>query len=192
MKKILVLPLAAALVLFGAASLFAQSSDDEKSSAGVNKILSEIRSDLHLAPNDRIDPSKVPDEVMTKLGDAVMDLMVPNQQQHEYMDRMMGGEGSASLDSMHRWIAYRYLTGGYNGAGHGYGAMGRGMMGGGMMGYGNGYWGMMGNPDVPYGASPYESPEQVAKRRYAAGEITRDQYLQIMKDIQSGAKAGSN
>jgi len=185
-------PLVAALVLLFLTAVFAQSSDDEKRSADVNQILGRIRAELHLGPKGQIDPNKVPEALMTSLGDAVMDLMVPNQAQHEYMDQMMGGEGSTSLESMHRWIAYRYLTGGYGRGVYGYGMMGTGMMRGGTMGYRNGYWGMMGNPDVPYGATPYQSPEQIAKQRYAAGKITREQYLQIIKDLQAGKNSSGN
>ena len=56
-----------------------------------------------------------------------------------------------------------------------------GMMGPGM---GGGSWGMMGNPDLLYSSIPFRSPEDVAKERYAKGEISREQYLQIIEDLK--------
>jgi len=197
MRKGLVVLAVLAFTISGAVAAFAQSMGGQQGSQSVDQITAQIRSELKLGPNDRIDPSKVPTPLMIKLGDAVMDVMIPNQQQHEYMDQMMGGEGSASLDSMHEWLAYRYLTGGYTANGSGYGMMGYGMMSGGMMGNGNGGWGMMGNPNVPYrpgasGSTPWQSPEQIAKQRYAQGQITREQYQQILKDLQQTGGNGTN
>jgi len=193
MRKGLISLIAATLILAVGALVFAQSRSDQQSSPAVDQILSQIRTELKLGPNDKISPDQVPAPLMVKLGDAVMDIMIPNQQQHAFMDQMMGGEGSKSLDSMHSWIAYRYLSGGYFANGAGFGMMGSGgMFGGGMMGAGNGAWGMMGNPGVPYASSPYQSPEQIAKERYAKGEITRDQYQQLLKDLQGSGKANGN
>jgi hypothetical protein len=178
MKRYAITVLAvSAFFLIGAGFALAQSTSPET-------VLSQIRQKLGLGPDDRIDPSKVPDNLMQELGDAVMDQMIPNPQQHEWMDRMMGGEGSESLAAAHRWMGYRYLTGGY-GPGGGYG-----MMGGGMMGGGYGGWGMMGNPNLSYNAIPDRSPERIVKQRYARGQITRDQYERIMKDLQQPPNGG--
>jgi len=187
MRKMVIVLAVLGFGIGGAGAAFTQSMSDEHGSQSVDQIMGQIRSELKLGQNDRIDPNQVPSTLMIKLGDAVMDVMIPNQQQHEYMDQMMGGEGSASLDSMHEWIAYRYLTGGYNANGVGYG-----MMPGGMMGYRNGGWGMMGNPNVPYGSSLWLSPEQIAKQRYAQGQITRQQYEQILKDLQQAGGSEKN
>ncbi len=178
---------AAALALIAAASGWSQSSGEEHA-ASVETVMAEIRQQLDLGPNDRVDPAKVPDDLLEQLGEAVMSVMVPNERQHEFMDRMMGGEGSASLAAAHRWMGYRYLTGGYAAAGGGAygGMMGSGMMGGGYAGR----WGMMGDPEAPYGSIPYSSPEQIVKRRYAEDQITREQYQQMMKDLQEAPQAG--
>lgn len=85
---------------------------------------------------------------------------------------MMGGEGSEGLAAAHRWLGYRYLSGGY---GRGFGVMGRGMMR---------YWGMMSNPDVPFGSIPYNSPEEIVKRRYAQGKICREEYFLMLEDLK--------
>lgn len=142
----------------------------------INDVLSEIRRELGLEPNDPINPDMVPPDLLEELGEAVMSVMHPNPVQHEWMDQMMGGEGSSSLAAAHRWMGYRNLAGGYGLQGSG-GMQGWGMMG--MMGSG-----MMGNPQVPYGQTPYDSPEEILKRRYANGEITREKYLQMLEDIK--------
>lgn len=62
--------------------------------------------------------------------------------------------------------------------------VGGGMIGPGMMARGFGRWGMMGNPDIApgdMGAGP--SPEKNVKRRHARGEISREEYLQLMQDL---------
>ena len=108
-------------------------------------------------------------EQLELIGDYVMEQIHPGQA-HQYMDAMMGGEGSDSLKRAHIAMAYRfYCTGSgsgldannpYFGVMGGYGMMGGmmsggygGMMGGnaystyGLMGYGGGtanYPGMMG------------------------------------------------
>ncbi len=70
-----------------------------------------------------------------------MGVMIGNKETHEWMDNMMGGEGSASLENMHEQIGYRYLHG-----------LPIGMMG---RGYGSGYGRMMGYYGSFYGNNPY-------------------------------------
>lgn len=40
-----------------------------------------------------------------------MSIMIPDFRQHEWMDEMIGEEGSGSLSSMYKCIGYRYLSG---------------------------------------------------------------------------------
>lgn len=158
-------------------------ADVDGHSASVPDVLDEIRGELGLDEDERIDPDAVPPELLEELGDAVMGEIHPDPETHEWMDEMMGGEGSESLASAHRWMGYRYLTGGY---GRGLGMMGGGMMGPGMMGRGLGRWGMMGNPDVDSGdIGAYASPEEIVKRRYARGDISREEYLRLMEDLSA-------
>ncbi len=78
--------------------------------------------------------SQLTDSQLEMLGDYYMEQMHPGKQ-HELMDRMMGGEGSASLRSMHIQMARSI----YCGESSNYGMMGGGMMGPYMIGYGTGY-----------------------------------------------------
>lgn len=66
---------------------------------------------------------------LSEIGDYYIEQIHPGEQ-HEYMDAMMGGEGSQSLEQMHIAMAYRFYCEGdtdYSG----YGMMGM------MFGYGN-------------------------------------------------------
>jgi hypothetical protein len=69
---------------------------------------------------EQIDPDRVSDAQLAELGEAVMDVQLPNERQHASMDEMMGGEGSQSLEAMHRSMGYSYLSaGGESGWAHG-------------------------------------------------------------------------
>jgi hypothetical protein len=174
------------MLFLGAGSLWTDTGNDRHSES-VEAVTAEIRAELGLKAGESIDPDKVPPQLLEELGDAVMGTMHPDPEQHEWMDKMMGGEGSESLAAAHRWMGSRYLSGGY-GPGSpmmGGGMMGGGMMGGGMLGGGMlGRWGMMGNPDIPYGSLPHESPEEILKRRYAQGDISRREYFQMLEDLK--------
>ena len=163
------------LILVMAATAWANADSHSRS---ISDVEAEIRGVLNLETNEEIDPENVPDELLISLGDAVMGSYIGDERRHEWMDQMMGGEGSESLDSYHRWMAYRYLSGGYSESG-GYGMVDGGMMGSRMMGS----WGLMGNPDKMFDALPSSSPEEILKRRYANGEITREEYNQILSDL---------
>jgi uncharacterized membrane protein len=115
----------------------------------LKEVMAEIRQSQNLGPDQEIDCDKVTDAQYEELGEAWMDVMVPNERQHEMMDRMMGGEGSESLAIAHRRMGARYLgclAGSYGGM------MGPGMMGGyggGMMYGGHLYGGGTGDPPGP-------------------------------------------
>ena len=70
------------------ARVWVQSASDKQMNGSIDQIEQSIRSQLNLGPDDPIDPARVPDRLMTQLGDAVMDQLVPDRQQHEWMDQM--------------------------------------------------------------------------------------------------------
>lgn len=125
-------------------------------SSEVNSILGDILSTQKVKSADKVDCAKVTDSQFEKLGDAYMGVMIPNKSQHEAMDKIMGGEGSASLTQAHINMGRSYLGcwSGYNSGPimmsmmNGFGNYG-GYYGPGMMGvnYGpSGYgYGMMGS-----------------------------------------------
>jgi hypothetical protein len=86
--------------------LAAQDKEEEKS---IPQVLELIRHEQGVTANRDIVPAKVSDKLLEELGDAVMSTAHPDQEEHEWMDRMMGGEGSESLEAMHRAMGYRYL-----------------------------------------------------------------------------------
>jgi putative membrane protein len=196
----------------------------------IDEILTEIREDLGLDAKSPINPDLVSDQHLEELGEAVMDLMHPNVREHEFMDNMMGGEGSESLDYMHRMMGYRYLTSEDKSLGFpmtGRGMMGIGLMGGmPMMGWGMHHgWGggnnglflrsmrggflgfyiwrvsmwivLLGVIGVviwlvvrsqkqhgTYRQPEEDLPIEIAKRRYAKGEISREEFETIKRDLQ--------
>lgn len=97
-------------MLLLSSAVFADTSQIHGES--IDTILSGIRSELNLGSTDAIEPDKVSDESLEKLGEAVMSFRIPDPRQHEWMDKMMGGEGSESLADMHKLMGYRYLENG--------------------------------------------------------------------------------
>ena len=86
---------------------------------------------------DAVDPGAVSPSLLEELGDAIMAKMIDDEQQHEWMDEMMGGDR-----------------------------------------------GLMGNPDMYRHGYPVENAKEILKRRYASGEIARQEYLQMLEDIE--------
>ena len=154
MKKITILS-----VILSAAFIALPYLSLADNNSSVTDTLNEIKQSQNVSQNQDIQCGKVTDDQFEKLGDAVEDVMHPNEQQQNLMDQMMGGEGSNSLKAAHIVMGQRYLgcvaAVGYSGMMGGYGMMGsygtsaangyNGYYGGMMGGNGNGYYGMMGN-----------------------------------------------
>jgi len=75
----------------------------------VSNVLENIYSSQNVTTQAEVDCSKITDSQFEKLGDAYMGVMLPNEQQHEAMDNMMGGEGSVSLKQAHINMGRSYL-----------------------------------------------------------------------------------
>jgi hypothetical protein len=118
-------------LLFIGYPVFSDENGGDVHGKPLEDVLEEIREKQGLGQDDPIDARKVSDQDLEELGEAVMSVMIPDPEQHEVMDTMMGGEGSRRLARMHRRMGYSYLTG----RGHGMcGMFGkRGGKSGGMM-----------------------------------------------------------
>ncbi len=173
MKRVILFSIILLSVAVIAWSLTDTHSDEH--SVEPEQVIAEIRNEMGVNSEETLNPNEVPAPLLERLGDAVMAEVHPNQRVHSWMDRMMGGEGSESLASAHRWMGYQYLT---DGSTYGYGSGHMGMMGPGMMGRG---WS---RGDSGYQSVPYDSPEEVLKQRYARGEISRQEYMQALEDLK--------
>lgn len=212
MKKPLVF--LACILLLSIASLYAEVGSYMQSA---QLIIQKIMDNQGVSTIKQIDPDKVSDAQLERLGDAVMGILIPDEQQHAWMDQMMGGEGSVQLDAKHKWIAYSYLKNDGNLTSIGWGSelMGSGMM---MSGWNNGWYGtndMRGWPIwsgilvlilvagvvflgialsirifTPGGyskrgkrPSEEETPLSILKQRYAKGDITKEEFLEIKETL---------
>ncbi|MCK9438096.1 MAG: hypothetical protein M0Q12_12930 [Synergistaceae bacterium] len=150
MNKIVVITLSIMFLIVGT-TLWAQEEEGHGRTADV--ILNEIKQVQGVTSITLIDPDLIRPALLEELGDAVMDLMIADEERHEWMDEMMGGEGSEQLASTHRWIAYNYLQNDGKLDTWGPGMGGYGFMGPGMMGSWNRNWN--GSLNSPYNMWDY-------------------------------------
>ncbi len=104
--------------------LFQAASADMMAEKPYEQIIQEILDRQGAKSVGDIDCKKVSEVDFEELGDALMGRMAGNEELHEQMDEMMGGEGSQSLRSVHVSMGQNWL-----GCQAQYGMMG-GMMGG--------------------------------------------------------------
>ena len=163
MRKVLVALLSIMFLLAGA-TLWAQEDTHGRS---LDYIIGEIKAEQEVQDIASIDPDQVAPALLTELGDAVMGLIFPDDAQHEWMDRMWGGEGFEELASTHRWIAYNYLLN--DGRIRSWGP--------GMMGFGNrgswmgGNWSHGWRDYAPWSATDYPQNDTWAVR-YDSNELS--------------------
>ena len=107
----------------------------------VEAVMQSILNVQGVSGEGQINCKEINEDMWEELGDAVMNEMVGDDQQHEAMDAMMGGDGSESLRAMHIRMGQQSLG---CGDGTGTGLLHSGSLGqmGGMMG---GSGGMMGS-----------------------------------------------
>jgi len=174
---------------------------NEMKVSSVDTVLADILKKQNVTTVQKLDLSKISDDEWEKLGDSAMELQHPGQV-HEIMDQMMGGEGSQSLRQVHINMGKAYLGFGGN---YGYGMMGGGMMGNfgsnPMGGYGWGFgfiamilfWGL-----IIFGViilakwvlnqgknqTKEKSSMDIAKERYAKGEIDKKEFEEMKKELK--------
>jgi hypothetical protein len=188
MKKLNIIFVIVVFVLSvaGVTAYAAGESNEMSQEKSIQDVMKEIRQSQGVNNNEQIDCDKVTDMQYEELGDALMSVLHPNMQEHQFMDRMMGGEGSPTLAYMHRMMGARYL-GCYSGGMMGYGMMGYrmgdmmgyGMMGNGMMGSGMGQ-GMMGRGMMGNQGYPSAQPEKPLTKDNAKAMV--EDYLKTLKN----------
>lgn len=95
-------------------SLIINADEGDNHNLTIEDVLEEIRNVQDVKSNTDINPDKVSDDLLEKLGEAVMNVQHPDPKEHEFMDNMMGGEESESLKAMHKWMGYNYIKDGYD------------------------------------------------------------------------------
>lgn len=95
-------------------SMMGNSSEESSKAASEHgKPLDEVLKDILETHNARtiqdLNCESLTDTELEELGEAVMSQMHPNQEMHERMDEMMGGEGSESLRQAHIRMGQNYL-----------------------------------------------------------------------------------
>jgi putative membrane protein len=202
----------AAVIVLAVPTAGLSADDEHEGGRSINDILAVIREQQHVTNNGDINAATVSDDLLAELGEAVMDAANPNEREHEWMDNMMGGEGSQSLRSAHIMMGYRYLTGGSRDDGSFPGGiMGRGWsmpMMGGWNGWGRGHrsfftgWGfpilvtvvilVVGGVIVAFvlvgrrrgvQEHTHESALDILNKRLAKGEVTKEEYENIKREI---------
>lgn len=171
-------------------------SDTDNHDRSTEEVIDEILDEQGVSSTEDIDCGDVSDTEFEALGEAVMGVMHPNDEEHELMDNMMGGEGSESLESMHISMGRQYL-GCWVGS---FGMMGGGssMMGSWNNGFDFNWWMvvpfmfMIGTPIVlvilgVMILGPKKKSEntalEVLKKRYAKGEISKTKFEDMKKEL---------
>jgi uncharacterized membrane protein len=176
-------------------------------------IINEIKQNQNVESISQINPAKISPLLLEELGDAVMGLMIGDEQQHEWMDEMMGGEGSEQLASTHRWIAYNYLENNGNLGSWGPGMRGYGMMNGSwnrnwqntrwgygptnMMNWSGNLWNWIAIAVIfifivigvialfQFRRKSSNEALEILRRRYASGEISKEEYQKMYKELKA-------
>jgi len=107
-KKLYKLLILSLFIILSTMPLAAHDNEQEKR---IEDILALIRQEQSVNEDQAIDPDKVSKDLLEELGDAVMSIRHQDEREHQWMDEMMGGEGSESLRTMHIAMGYRFLQG---------------------------------------------------------------------------------
>ena len=207
MKKVILILILSILTVFALASV---SLADEMKLKSTDTILSEIRTEQGISNSGKIDPSKVSQAKLEELGDSVMEAMIGNTAMHDQMDIRLGGDGSASLKAVHINIGLNYLSDYPNGMMN---LMSGGMLSNNNSTTAPGWngYGMMdsfASAGIVVGfflllliiiiaiivfallkskktTAAHEASFEILGRRYANGEITKEEFDNMTKNIRS-------
>ncbi|MDA3810572.1 MAG: SHOCT domain-containing protein [Spirochaetaceae bacterium] len=181
--------------------LFAQDMDENR---GIDEIIGELEKTQNTGSIQGIDVKKSDPKVLEELGDSVMGELIGDVQRHEWIDRMMGGDGSEQLASIHRSLGIQYIQNDGNLDSLNREFMGPGMMGGwrnsgnytgSMMGYWSPWSWILGffllaaiviitilflRKRGPSGSSALG----LLNTRYVNGEISREEFQRIKEDLK--------
>ena len=77
----------------------------------IDLIITDIREDLNIGPNDAINVEEVKIELLEELGDSVMEAYIGDSERHEEIDNYYGGDDSETLSELHIQLGKDYLKG---------------------------------------------------------------------------------
>ncbi len=86
-------------------------SEIKEKTGKVRSVISRLRKEQGLNEGQSIDPDKSSPGLLSELGDAVMDDPEGNSREHEWMKKMLGGEGAKILESLNVQVGYRFILG---------------------------------------------------------------------------------
>jgi hypothetical protein len=85
------------------------SQTEQQNQQKLNILVNALLKAQNVSSVNQLDCQKIGNDQLAKLGDSWMDVMIPNESQHQAMDNRMGGEGSQSLTNAHIGMAKNYL-----------------------------------------------------------------------------------
>jgi len=81
----------------------------------IQQVIDKIRMTQGLDAEEEIDCQEVTDMQLEELGDTIMSARYPEQEDYQFMVRIMGGKGSETLKVMYRMMGVRRLGCGLDG-----------------------------------------------------------------------------
>ena len=81
----------------------------------IQQVIDKIRMTQGLDAEEEIDCREVTDMQLEELGDTIMSARYPEQEDYQFMVRIMGGKGSETLKVMYRMMGVRRLGCGLDG-----------------------------------------------------------------------------